>query len=148
MTIQQAAYEILKERRTPLTSREIAKIALERKLVSSTSRDPVSAQSQTIEKNIREDKYNIPKLIFTKNESGQRLIGLPEWEKTKKFIPIQMIEEKKFNISVEDAELIQLAQLSGIGRNESEAVSRLIREGFKAFKGEIEASLMNKVKKA
>jgi undecaprenyl pyrophosphate synthase len=78
MTIQEAARRILEEMGKPLSSRDIAKIALERRMVSSTAQDPIQSHAQTIEKNIRDGSYNKPKLVFLNSPQG-RLIGLPIW---------------------------------------------------------------------
>ena len=61
MTIQEAAYQILKELGKPLGSRDIARIALEKNMVTSTAQDPTQSHAQTIEKNIRDGIYNKPK---------------------------------------------------------------------------------------
>lgn len=80
MKIQEAAEMLLKEENAPLTSREIAKRALERGLVTSIAKDPIFSHATTIEKNIREGVYNNPVLIFIHAQAG-RLIGLPSWDK-------------------------------------------------------------------
>ncbi|MBW1715981.1 MAG: hypothetical protein JRJ77_09180 [Deltaproteobacteria bacterium] len=76
MTIQEAVFDILNEVGRPLSSRELAKIALDRGMVTSYAKDPVQSHAQTIEKNIRDDVYNRPKLIFIPTAQG-RLIGNP-----------------------------------------------------------------------
>ena len=74
--INQAATVILKEANRPLSAKEIAKRALERGLASSNAKDPINSLAQTLEKNIRDDTYNDPKLIFIYSQRG-RLIDLP-----------------------------------------------------------------------
>ncbi len=58
MTIQEAAQKILEEAGKPLRSKEIAAIALERHMVISNSKDPISSHASTIDKNIRDGVYN------------------------------------------------------------------------------------------
>lgn len=78
MTIQQAAVKILKKGKAPLKAKEVARIALEESMVSpSTAKDPIQSMSQTLERNIRMNTGNIPKLQFVYTEEG-RCIGLPE----------------------------------------------------------------------
>ena len=78
MTIHQAAYKILTERDKPMLATEIARIALERGMVTSTARNPVQSLANTISKNIHDSVYNSPKLHFF-NGTRPRLIGLPTW---------------------------------------------------------------------
>lgn len=78
MTINEAAVEILKEKNKPLSSIEIATIAFSRKLIYSKAKTPIKSLAYTIDKNIREEFYNNPKLIFLQTSIG-RLIGLPGW---------------------------------------------------------------------
>ncbi len=66
MTHQEAAYEILKKLGKPTSSKEIGRIAHDKKMVSSTAKDPAQSIAQTIEKNIRDGIYNNPKLVLSK----------------------------------------------------------------------------------
>ena len=78
-TIQQAAYDLLNELGRPTSSREFARMALERGSVRSTARDPVQSLSQTLEKNVREGAYNKPELRFVhESGTGRRLLTLPD----------------------------------------------------------------------
>lgn len=79
-TIQEAAEFLLIEEGKPLTSREIAKRALDIGLVTSTSKDPIFSMATTIDKNIRDGIYNKPELIVIFTPAG-RYIGLPGWDK-------------------------------------------------------------------
>ncbi len=147
MTIQKAAYEILKEKGYPLSYKEIARIALDRRMATSAARDPISSLGATILKNIKDGIYNEPKLCFARDEHGRRVIGLPEWA-GKESAVTRPPRTKTVDISAEVADMLELARLAGLGSNETETIDRLIREGFKVLKGEIETTLVNKVKRA
>ena len=47
--------------------------------MTSNSKDPVGSIAGTIEKTIREDKYNSPRLVFIQAK-GKRKVGLPTME--------------------------------------------------------------------
>jgi len=147
MTIQEAAYQILKEKGYPLSSKEIAKIAFDRGMVPSTARDPIFSLDTTIQKNIRDGTYNHPALRFLMDKNGRRVVGLPEW-KDKDEVVRRPPPPKTVEISAETNDMLELARLAGLGSNETETIDRLIREGFKVLKGEIETTLVNKVKRA
>jgi oligopeptide/dipeptide ABC transporter ATP-binding protein len=79
MTIQEAAYKILEEAGKPLTSKEIAVIALNKHMVISNAKDPPFSLASTIDKNIRDGIYNKPRLKFDHTPQGRK-IRLPSWE--------------------------------------------------------------------
>lgn len=148
MTIQKVAFQILKEEGHPLDSGEIAELALKRGMVSSNARDPVFSLKTTLLKNIRENKYNIPKLCFIGKERGRRLIGLPEWGQKDKTVtsPVYVpVHPLMIEINGETVKMIRLAQVGGLGNSENETVSRLIHAGFKALSGEIESELSKRL---
>lgn len=96
MTIQQAAH-ILLEYGKPLKSKELAIIAQDKKIVApSMAKDPIQSMSQVLERNIRLNKGNKPKLIFVETDEG-RAIAMPEWD-----------EEKKLKEKAEKSEVIQI----------------------------------------
>jgi len=144
MTIQEAAYQILVEEGHPLPSREIAKRALERGLVASKSRDPIQSHAQTIEKNIRDGIYNNPKLSFIRDKEGQRVIGLPAWDKGSMAPELSSSSLITVKVSEKSFEEIKIALESGLGKDESEVLSRLIHTGFKALHDQISAGLSTK----
>lgn len=83
-TIQQAAAEILKQRNYPIKAKEIAEIALKENLIApSKAKNPVISLSQVLERNIRMNMGNNPKLVFINTDKG-RMIGLPEMDAIKK----------------------------------------------------------------
>ncbi|MBW2051845.1 MAG: hypothetical protein JRI85_06330 [Deltaproteobacteria bacterium] len=147
MTIQEAANEILIERGKPMTSRELARIALEGGLVSSTAQDPVQSHAQTIEKNIRDDIYNRPKLIFIHSSQG-RLIGLPEWKSdepkmvTSKSSALIEINAK---IPVELFEKIKLAEQAKLKDDIDGTVAMLLSKGLAAVANDIKKRLLQQL---
>lgn len=142
MTIQQAAAQLLAEYKKPLKSKDLAKLAQERELVApSTAKDPIQSLSQTLERNIRLDKGNKPRLLFVETQEG-RCIGLPSWYETKK------VEKKVFSEKVEVAlptDLLNKIKLYQSSFNLScieEAIIHLTKKGLSATSQE----LINKLK--
>jgi len=147
MTIQEAAYQILKESGKPLSSRNIAHIALEKNMVSSTAQDPTQSHAQTIEKNIRDGIYNKPKLIFIHSSQG-RLVGLPGWESA---APIskngqkQTLFELRVQIPIELLEKIRLAEQAKVKNTFDETVCLILTKGLSLLSSEIKKGLMEKL---
>ena len=147
MTIQEAACQILKDVQKPLSSKEIAQIALEKKMVSSIAQDPIQSHAQTIEKNIRDDVYNKPNLIFI-NSSHGRLIGLPGWDSaslTAKNNLTRKLGELKVQIPVELLEKIRLTEQAKLKDTFDETVSLILTKGLSSLAIEIKKGLMEKL---
>ncbi len=147
MTISEAAYEILEEFGKPISSKEIAQIALNRQMVRSSAKDPIQSHAQTIEKIIRDDIYNNRKLIFVYSSQG-RLIGLPGWESaqpapvSKKTSDLVLL---KVQIPVEIFEKIKLAEQAKIGNNFDNTVALILTKGFSVVASEIKKGLMKQL---
>lgn len=147
MTIQEAAYQILKESRKPLSSKDIARVALEKNMVTSTAQDPTQSHAQTIEKNIRDGIYNKPKLIFI-HSSQRRLIGLPGWDSA---LPITKSDQKqnlfelRVQIPIELLEKIRLAEQAKLKNSFDETVSLILTKGLSLLSAEIKKGLMEKL---
>jgi len=147
MTIQEAAYQILKELGKPLSSKEIARIALEKNMVKSTAQDPTQSHAQTIEKNIRDGIYNKTKLIFIHSSQG-RLIGLPGWDSAP---PItknnqkQNLFELRIQIPIELLEKIRLAEQAKLENSFDETVSLILIKGLSLLSPQIKKGLMEKL---
>lgn len=73
LTIQQAAFEVLKEAGEPLKSLEIAKRILDKGLIESSAKNPIQSISQALERNIRMNKGNTPKLEFIETYLGRHI---------------------------------------------------------------------------
>jgi len=149
MTMQEAAHKILEESGKPLSSREIARIALERHMVDSRAKDPPFSLATTIEKNIRGDVYNKPKLIFMRGPQG-RLIGLPSWEGK----PAQSFDtqtkpneymELRARIPADLFEKVQLARQAKLAGSFDEMVTVLIKKGIAALAPDIKKGLLHQL---
>ena len=148
MTIQEAAYDLLVEFSEPTSSRELARIALERGLVTSSARDPVFSHASTIEKNIRDEFYNKQGLIFIPSPQG-RLIGLPEWESKPPHPDTKRLlghVDLKVRISIELYEKLRLAEQAKIENSLDDTVSMLLSKGLLQVAPEIEERLIQQVK--
>ncbi|TVM32344.1 HTH domain-containing protein [Oceanidesulfovibrio marinus] len=147
MTTQEAAAKILEEIGTPLSSKEIAKIALERRMKSSSARDPILSLSQTIEKNIREGLYNRPELEFVRTSKG-RLIGLPSWNFSRDFVHDKKTQELSELTALVPTELlnkIKLADQAKLANTFDETVSFILTKGLSIITHEIKAELMKQL---
>ena len=138
---------ILNEVKKPISSKELARLALERRMVRSAAQDPVQSYAQTIEKNIRDDTYNNPKLIFIHKPQG-RLIGLPEWESNppeiETNIPYSLIELKA-RIPVELFEKIRIAEQAKLQNNFDETVTMLLSKGLSSVIPDIKKGMMQQL---
>lgn len=143
MKVQEAAYKILGEEGRPVSSREIAKIALERGWVTSGSNDPVFSIASTIEKNIRTGTYNRPELTFVRTVSG-RQVGLPKWkppglsyQPSRRTVSVQIPEEI--------AEKVRLATQAKLAPSFEATVALLLRKGIVAAAPDIKAAMMRQL---
>lgn len=147
MTSQEAAHKILDEIGQPLSSKEIAKIALDRRMVSSIAQDPIQSHAQTIEKNIRDDIYNNPKLVFV-NSSRGRLIGLPVWDSVRSCAPDKRIinlSELRAHVPTELLEKLRLAERAKLKNSFDETVSFILTKGLSILSPEIKKGLMEQL---
>ncbi len=146
MTIQEAAYKLLSEKGRPQSSKELAKMALDRKMVTSAAQDPVASHAQTIEKNIRDNFYNNPKLVFI-HAGAQRLIGLPGWDsnvpEAKETLP--KLIELKAKIPFELFDKIKLAEQAKLRDDFDETVSLLLSKGLSIMAPDIKTGLMTQL---
>jgi hypothetical protein len=146
MKIQEAAYNILEEFGKPLNSKEIARIALERRVVDSLAKDPIQSHAQTIEKNIRGDVYNEPRLIFIHGPQG-RLIGLPAWEgKSSQGVDKHNeYMELRARIPADLFEKVQLARQAKLANSFDEIVAFLLKKGLSAVAADIKKGLLHQL---
>jgi hypothetical protein len=147
MTIQKAAYEILNEIGKPISSKELAQIALNKQMVSSTAQDPVASHAQTIEKNIRDGVYNNPKLIFIHAGAQGRLIGLPGWNPSvpESNVMRPKLIEIKARIPYELFEKIKLAEQAKLKNDFDETISLLLSKGLSLVTADIKKGLMTQL---
>ena len=148
MTIQKAAHQLLREVGKPVSSKELARMALERRVVSSTAQDPIQSHAQTIEKNIRDGVYNNPQLVFVQTDQG-RLIGLPEWGAEAKGSPVRKEanghREIKVRIPLDILEKIQLAEQAKLADTFDDTVVFLLNKGLTSASSEIKSALMKRL---
>lgn len=139
ITIQQAAAQILAEHKKPLKSKDLARLAQEKQLVApSAAKDPIQSLSQVIERNIRLDKGNKPRLIFVETSAG-RCIALPSWyekkreeKEEKKEIVHQKVEKVEISIPVDILNKVQLYQTSFKLPSVESAIVHLTKKGLGA----------------
>lgn len=149
MTVREAAYEILEEAGKPLTSKEIAGIALKNHMVISNAKDPLFSIASTIDKNIRGGVYNNPRLIFIHGPQGRK-IGLPSWEANPPASsdaprrPNDYVELKA-KIPSDLYEKIQLAGQSKVANGFDELVTFLLKKGLLASAGEIKKGVLQQL---
>ena len=145
MTIQEAAFQILEEMGKPISSKEIAKIALNRHMVSSSAQDPIQSHAQTIEKNIRDGIYNNPKLVFLNTPQG-RLVGLASWnssgDSVTNITSVQDLRELKVYIPAELFEQIKLAEQAKLKTDFNTTVAFILTKGVTVLSTEIKERLM------
>jgi hypothetical protein len=148
MTANQAAVLILEEEKGPLHSKEIAKRALDRGLVSSNSKDPVTSFAQTLEKNIRVGIYNNPKLVFIPTARG-RLIGLPSMNggASTKVESVGETQTINLRLPVEIIDRIQLASHAKIAKTFEETAVLLIKKGLAAVANDVRRGLTSRLNK-
>lgn len=151
MTAQEAAYKIIQEAGTPLPSREIAQIALNRGYLPSFAKDPVFSIATTIEKNIREGIYNSPQLVFIKTMDGRK-IGLPSmdvaYEQTNDRLEPQGIASKQkltVELPQEVIDQIQLAHQAKLAASYDETIALLIKKGLSSCATEIRKRLSDQL---
>lgn len=137
ITIQQAAAELLSEYRKPLKSKDLARMAQERKMVApSTAKDPIQSLSQTLERNIRLDKGNKPRLVFVETENG-RCIGMPEWYEEVKIEKKAASEKVEVALSSDLLNKVKLYQSSFKLVSMEEAMIQLMKKGLSATSQEL-----------
>jgi len=147
MKIQKAAYEILEELGKPTSSKEIARIALDRRMVTSSAQDPIQSHAQTIEKNIRSVIYNNPKLVFIHSPQG-RLVGLPGWDSDLSPAPDDKtpnLSELRVHVPTELLEKMRLAEQAKLKNSFDETVSLILTKGLSILASEIKRGLMEQL---
>ena len=138
MTIQEAAYQLLHEQGNPLPSKELARRALERGMVSSSALSPVDSLAQTVEKNIRDGVYNRPELAFIHTPSG-RCIALHQWNDAQRSqeleapsSPSEKPDPERVSARIPSAlaDQLRLATQAKLWPNFDTTVASLIRRGL------------------
>lgn len=135
-TIQQAAYEILMKSSEPLKSIEIANRILKEGLIESNAKNPVQSISQALERNIRMNKGNLPKLEFVETYLG-RQIQIANRENVVKqtfnTISEKKVENKEeitISIPKDLVDKVKIYQLGTGKETIDDAVASLLRTGL------------------
>jgi hypothetical protein len=150
MTIQEAARIILEEFGKPMPSKEIAKIALERRMVSSRAEETINSLAQTIDKNIRGGVYNKQGLIFIGEARRDRKIGLPSMDNKSSLSAPKSIKpddhvELKAKIPVQLLETLHLATQAKFASSFDDTVTALLKKGLAAVAPDIKKRLLNQI---
>ena len=151
MTAQEAFALLLKEEGQPVLPRELAERALQRGLVSSSSKDPVFSIATTVVKNIREQRYNEPELVFIESNEGRK-IGLPRWQvenPTTRNSVSEKVRPLTVTLPPDVAQGVRLAVQAGLAATEQEAVTLLVKCGLadKKIRKDIRAGIHDQLKR-
>lgn len=141
-TVQQAAKSILEEIRHPMSSKELAKMALKQRLVRSSASDPERSLANTIDQNINNERE--PKLVYCHGANNEILVGLPEWQ-DKVIGSIPWWEEIKITVPLELYKKLQLAQQAGLKPNFEETIIFILESGIRQEKSSIKAGLSKQI---
>ncbi len=143
MKVQEAAYRLLTDEGRPLSSRELARRALERGMVTSASSDPVFSIASTIEKTIRHGRYNRPELVFVRSASGRR-VALPAWKP--RSVPAGP-ERRMVSVQIpaDLVEKITLAAQARLAPTFDATTALLLRRGLAAAAPEIKQAVMRQL---
>jgi hypothetical protein len=148
MKANEAAKIILEQVGRPLKATEIVELAFKQGLIASHAKDSVKSFAQTIEKNIREGRYNTPRLEFRGNgRRGDRLIALPsmEQESETEDAPQQASQLLSVSLPAEIFESIQLATQAKIAGSFNETVILLLKKGLASVADDVRQALLNQL---
>ena len=154
MTAHEAAHSLLIEEGKPLSSRELARRMLDRRLVSSKARSPIDSLAQTIEKNIRDKAYNRPQLVFVRT-ADTRLVGLPSHGASAASVPREnsvVADVPRVRVPTAEQPMtlelppvltdkVKLAALAGLAATLEQTAALLLQRGLEVSADEIAAGL-------
>jgi hypothetical protein len=146
--VNEAAVSILQEEKRPLYSKEIARRAIDQGLVSSTAKDPITSIAQTLDKNIRDEIYNHPKLIFISSPKG-RLVGLPSMNGEVSTLSVAPSHRQTIalKLPIDLIERIQLASHAKIANSFDDTIVLLIKKGLVAVADDVRRGLTMQLNK-
>ena len=134
LTIQQAAFQVLQQAGMSLKSVEIARRIHEQGLVTSNAVNPVQSISQALERNIRMNKGNVPKLIFTETAFGREItLPLDRVASTPSTPSLQSVVEAETVTLEIPKSLLDKAKIYQLGTGIAtldEAIAQLIKSGL------------------
>lgn len=132
-TIQQAAYEVLRQAGSSLKSLEIARRIHEQQLIQSNAVNPVQSISQALERNIRMNKGNSPKLVFIETAFGREVTIPYEPVSTGEMTAPKMteqLEEMAVQLPKSLLDKVKIFQLGTGAASLDEAVAILLKSGL------------------
>jgi flavin-binding protein dodecin len=135
-TIQQAAYEVLRKANEPLKSIEIAHRIIEQKLIISNAKNPIQSISQALERNIRMNKGNSPKLEFVESYLGRQIQIAERDQRTIHTVNtvLERKEEAKEEITLslpkDLLDKVKIYQLGTGKESVDDAITSLLRTGL------------------
>jgi hypothetical protein len=146
--VNEAAVSVLQYEKQPLNSKEIARRAIDQGLVSSTAKDPVASIAQTLEKNIRGEIYNHPKLVFISSPRG-RLVGLPSMNGEVSALSGAPSHQQTvaLKLPIDLIERIQLASHAKIANSFDDTIVLLIKKGLVAVAADVRRGLTMQLNK-
>lgn len=134
LTIQQAAFQVLQQAGMSLKSVEIARRIHEQGLVTSNAVNPVQSISQALERNIRMNKGNVPKLIFTETAFGREItLPIDRTASTPSTPNLQSVVETETVTLEIPKSLLDKAKIYQLGTGIAtldEAIAQLIKSGL------------------
>ena len=137
LTIQQAAYEVLRKANEPLKSIEIAHRIIEQKLIISNAKNPVQSISQALERNIRMNKGNTPKLEFVETYLGrqiqivgQQVVTMQSDVPIETEIKVDTVEEITIKLSKDLLDKVKIYQLGTGKATVDAAIASLLKTGL------------------
>ena len=152
MTTIEAAEALLKEFKKPMTSRQLAKEIINRKMVKSNASDQTTSLAATILKMLKLYNNIDQQLCFWNEGTRNRLIGLKEWKKQKLEFNTEELEnegiEEKSTITLpyEIVEKLYFTSQSNIKPTFEEYVAYIIQLGLEASKDEVKEAFERKLK--
>jgi flavin-binding protein dodecin len=135
-TIQQAAYEVLRKANEPLKSIEIAHRIIEQKLIISNAKNPIQSISQALERNIRMNKGNSPRLEFVESYLGRQIQIAERDQRTIHTVNtvLERKEEAKEEITLslpkDLLDKVKIYQLGTGKESVDDAITSLLRTGL------------------
>ncbi len=111
-----AAYQILKEKKMPLTAEEITKMAVENKLIETSGKTPVATMSARLYMDI---KYKGSSSLFVKVARGK--FGLKEWQKAEqkpKIIRTGSFKDAAYQVLKLKNKPLSIQEITSIAKNE------------------------------
>lgn len=124
----------------PMSSKNIAKEALEKSLIESNAKDPIQSLANTIDKMIREKTTNRLKYV-----DNSKLVDISDinLKNTDENTHTSQYKEIKVYLTLEQYKIIEVMKSIGFSATEREILQEIISSGLKALKPDIEEKIKN-----